>query len=63
MRFTDTHTAGQMLVSTKRGMLESACGGLEGPNVREMVRATSRDIYVVATKKKKPTMENGLSLW
>ena len=57
--FADTHAAGQMLVSTKRGVLDSACGGSDGPNVREMVRATSSDIYVVATKKNNPTMESG----
>ena len=48
---TQTYAAGHTLVKTNNGMLCRDCGGLLGPNAWVHRKATSNEIYVVATKK------------
>jgi hypothetical protein len=48
-----------MDVRTNRATLLSASGGSEGPNVFVNVNATSREIYVVATKRATVKKANG----
>lgn len=54
-----TYAPGQMLVSTNSGTLRTASGGFEGPNVSVMVKATSKEMYVVATKNRREKMPIG----
>lgn len=46
-------------MNTNRGMLFSAPGGFEGPNVSVIVKPTSKDMYVVAAKNAAAKKDNG----
>ena len=54
-----THTAGQMLVSTKSEMLLRSTSGFEGPNTLVNEKPTSRAMYVVAAKNASTKKPNG----
>ena len=54
-----THTAGQMLVSTKSEILLRSTSGFEGPNTLVNEKPTSRAMYVVAAKNASTKKPNG----
>ena len=55
----ETYAAGHILVRTKSGTLCKASGGSDGPNAEVTIKATSKEIYVVAAKNRATKMNMG----
>jgi hypothetical protein len=58
-KYSNAAAPGQTLVKTNKGVECSASMGCDGPKVWVMVRATSREIYVVAAKNARVRKVNG----